>query len=105
MRLVEIRIECQLKTVRRRAAKEGPGGEKKEIGLAKSKFLLNEFNAAMVAGEFHLCFFASRRIRAGREIIVDYGPDYWEASHESLLRTHAKGARRRGAPRASSIFT
>ena len=48
--------------------------------------------------EFHLCFFASRRIRAGREIIVDYGPDYWEATHESLLRTHAKGARRRGAP-------
>ena len=48
--------------------------------------------------EFHLCFFASRRIRAGREIIVDYGPDYWEASHEALLRAHAKGARRRGAP-------
>ena len=48
--------------------------------------------------EFHLCFFASRRIRAGCEIIVDYGPDYWEATHEALLRTHAKGARRRGAP-------
>ena len=74
-------------------------------GLLQYMIRMSALAESFMTSVERLCFFASRRIRAGREIIVDYGPDYWEASHESLLRTHAKGARRRGAPRASSIFT
>ena len=69
-------------------------------GCRRGRQLLLELIFDGQTREFHLCFFASRRIRAGCEIIVDYGPDYWEATHEALLRTHAKGARRRGAPAA-----
>jgi len=35
-----------------------------------------------------LIFFASRRIAKGREVIADYGPDYWESALASLLEQH-----------------
>ena len=40
------------------------------------------------AKQFHLVFFASKRIRKGQEIIADYGPDYWARAGEVLLECH-----------------
>ncbi len=39
--------------------------------------------------EFHLVFFASKKIKKGHEIIADYGPDYWHLASSALLRAHA----------------
>ena len=36
-----------------------------------------------------LVFFASARIPEGREIIADYGPDYWKMASRALLQAHA----------------
>ena len=40
--------------------------------------------------EVHLCFFASAPITKGRELIVDYGPEYWATALRLLLAAHAK---------------
>ena len=37
---------------------------------------------------FMLVFFASRRIAIGREIIADYGPDYWQGALKGLREAH-----------------
>ena len=38
--------------------------------------------------DFFLVFFASKRIPKGKEIIADYGPDYWRVARSVLLRAH-----------------
>ena len=50
---------------------------------------------ALCAGECNeprLVFFASRRIAKGREIIADYGPDYWELASEVIIAMHENDA-------------
>ena len=44
------------------------------------------------AKEFYLVFFASRKIAKGREVIADYGPDYWSLASKALLCAHADEA-------------
>ena len=44
------------------------------------------------ARQFRLCFFASRAISRGTEIIADYGPDYWRVALKLLLRAHESAA-------------
>ena len=43
--------------------------------------------------EVHLCFFASAPIAKGRELIVDYGPEYWATALRLLLAAHVKVVR------------
>lgn len=52
--------------------------------------------------EFVLVVFASKRIRKGDEIIIDYGPDYWQVASEALLRGHAAAQERQAAPSGAS---
>lgn len=42
------------------------------------------------AKEFLLVVFASARIRKGEEVIVDYGPDYWQVAAKALLDAHSE---------------
>ena len=37
---------------------------------------------------FLLVFFASRRIAIGREVIADYGPDYWQCALKGIREAH-----------------
>lgn len=50
--------------------------------------------------QFLLVFFASKRIPKGKEIIADYGPDYWKVASEVLLREHEQEAARYQAAEA-----
>ena len=42
--------------------------------------------------EFVVMLFASERIPKGREVIVDYGPDYWKAMLPAIIKEHEKAS-------------
>ena len=48
--------------------------------------------------QFLLVFFASRNIAKGKEVIADYGPDYWQVAMEGLLEAH--GGKKAGGAKA-----
>ena len=39
-----------------------------------------------------LFYFATRNIKSGEEIIVDYGPNYWKITFRTLMQTHTRAA-------------